>query len=184
MRLGSVRRSLSRLLRRRFNFKGVRSRLVVFVPHCVLNQNSRVAGAEVQPAAMEPLIAGLLQKNIWIIQMPCPELMLLGLNRAHLPIRDQLEKAESRAELRRLSLDVAGQIITYQGCGVEVLAILGKNGSPACGVERTWDRGIMPGTGVFVEEMRGVLEDHGLKVKMAGIEDNNPEAVLSKLEVL
>lgn len=182
--LGKVRRTFSRLLRRGLSFNDARSRRVVLLPHCALNQNSRAAGAAVQPAAMESLIASLLQKNIGIIQMPCPELMLLGLDRAHLPIGAELEKAESRAELSRLALDLVEQIIAYRRYGVEVLAILGKNGSPTCGVEKTWRRGVVPGTGVFIEEMRAVMRNHGLKVKMLGIEDNNPEAVLSKLEGL
>jgi hypothetical protein len=80
--LGKVRRTISRLLRRGMNFSDARGRRVVLVPHWALNQNSRVAGAAVRLAAMENLIAGLLQHNIGIIQMPCPELILLGLGRA------------------------------------------------------------------------------------------------------
>jgi predicted secreted protein len=181
---GKVRRTISRLLRRGVNFNDARGRRVVLLPHCALNQNSRVAGAAVRPAAMENLIAGLLQHNIGIIQMPCPEFILLGMDRAHLPISAELEKAASQAQLRRLALDLVEQITAYRRCGVEVLAILGKNGSPTCGVETTWRRGVVPGTGAFIEEMRALLRNHGLKVKIIGIEDDNPEAVLSKLEGL
>lgn len=181
---GKVRRTISQLLRRGMNFNDARGRRVVLLPHCALNQNSRVAGAAVRPAAMESLIAGLLQHNIGIIQMPCPELILLGLDRAHLPISAELEKAESQAQLRRLALDLVEQITAYRRCGVAVLAILGKNGSPTCGVETTWRRGVVPGTGAFIEEIRALLRNHGLKVKIIGIEDDNPEAVLSKLEGL
>jgi predicted secreted protein len=166
------------------NFNDARGRRVVLLPHCALNQNSRVAGAAVRPAAMENLIAGLLQHNIGIIQMPCPELVLLGLDRAHLPIGAEIEKAESQAQLRRLALDLVEQIIAYRRCGVAVLAILGKNGSPTCGVETTWRCGVVPGTGAFIEEIRALLRNHRLKVKIIGIEDDNPEAVLSKLEGL
>jgi predicted secreted protein len=179
-----MRRTISRLLKRGVNFNDARGRRVVLLPHCALNQNSRVAGAAVRPAAMEDLIAGLLQHNIGIVQMPCPELILLGLDRAHLPISAELEKAESQAQLRRLALDLIDQITAYRRCGVAVLAILGKNGSPTCGVEKTWRRGVVPGTGVFIEVMRAQLQNHGLKVKILGIEDDNPDAVLSKLEGL
>jgi predicted secreted protein len=182
--LGKARRIFSGLLRRRLNFGDERSRRVVLVPHCALNQNSRVAGAAVQPAAMEHLIAGLMRRNIGIIQIPCPELMLLGLDRAHMSIRTELEKVESRTKLRSLCSDLVEQILTYQSCGVEVLAIFGKNGSPTCGVEKTWHRCVVPGTGVFIEEMHGMLKAHGLKVKILGIEDQEPEAVLSKLEAM
>ncbi len=181
---GKVRRSITRLLRRGVDFNDARGRRVVLLPHCALNQNSRVAGAAVRSAAMDNLIAGLLQHNIGIIQMPCPELILLGLDRAHLAIGAELEKVELRAQLHRLALELVEQITAYRKCGVAVLAILGKNGSPTCGVETTWRRGVVPGTGAFIEEMRALLQNHGLKVKIVGIEDDNPEAVLSRLEGL
>jgi predicted secreted protein len=181
---GKVRRTVTRLLRRGMNFNDARSRRVVLLPHCALNQNSRVAGAAVRPAAMEKLIASLLQHNIGIIQMPCPEIILMGLDRAHLPVSVELEKTESQAQLRRLVLDLIDQITAYRRCGVAVLAILGKNGSPTCGVEKTWCRGVVPGMGVFIEEIRAQLRNHGLIVEILGIDDDNPEAVLSKLEGL
>jgi predicted secreted protein len=181
---GKARSTISRLSRRGVNFHDARGRRVVLVPHCALNQNSRVAGAAVRPAAMENLIAGLLQHNIGIIQMPCPELILLGLDRARLPIGAELEKPESQAQLHRMALDLIEQITAYRRCGVTVLAILGKNGSPTCGVETTWRGGVVPGTGAFIKEMRALLRNHWMKVKIIGIEDDNPEAVLSKLEGL
>ena len=162
-------------------FNDVRSKRIVLVPHCVLNQNARVAGAAVRPAAMEELISGLLRQNLGMLQMPCPELVLLGLDRAHLPIRSLLEKQVGRAHLQSMARDLVRQIEFYRKCGVAVLAILGKNGSPTCGVEKTWRGGVVPGMGVFTEELRKVLCESGLDIRILGIEDADPAAVLQDI---
>jgi predicted secreted protein len=162
-------------------FNDVRGKRIVLVPHCVLNQNARVAGAAVRPAAMEELIAGLLRQNLGILQMPCPELVLLGLDRAHVPIRSRLEDQAGRAHLQDMARDLVGQIESYRKCGVEVLAILGKNGSPTCGVETTWRGGVVPGMGVFTEELRSILCESGLDIRILGIEDADPAAVMQEI---
>jgi predicted secreted protein len=46
--------------------------------------------------------------------MPCPEFEVLGLDRAHLPIREELGKNSGRAQLRRMVQDVVCQIEAYQ----------------------------------------------------------------------
>ena len=73
------------------DFGDCRSMKVVLVPHCALNQNSRLARCAELPAGVEELVAGLLKRNIGIIQMPCPELMLIALDREHVQIRSALE---------------------------------------------------------------------------------------------
>ena len=180
---GKVRRTISRLLRRGVNFNDARGRRVVLLPHCALNQNSRVAGAAHRPAAMENLIAGLLQHNIGIIQMPCPELILLGLDRAHLPIS---------AESRRPSHGPIAPPGFRPGRANHCLPEIWRGSARYSGQKRvahvrrrtTWRRGVVSGTGAFIEGNARTAEKSRLKVKIIGIEDDNPEAVLSKLEGL
>jgi hypothetical protein len=74
-----MRELLKRMPRGR-DFHDVRGMEVILVPHCALNQNARVAGAAERTAAVMELIAGLLERGIGIIQMPCPELCILGLD--------------------------------------------------------------------------------------------------------
>jgi predicted secreted protein len=163
------------------NFHDERGGKVVFVPHCVLNQNARVAGAAVRPAALDDLVAALIGQSIGIVQMPCPEFEVLGLDRAHVPIREELEKNSGHAQLRRMVQDVVRQIEAYRKCGIAVLAILGKNGSPTCGVSTTWRAGVVPGAGAFIEELRVRLRERNLPLPILGIEDVNPTAVLKEL---
>jgi predicted secreted protein len=165
----------------RLDFRDNRSRRVVFVPHCALNQNARVAGAAVQPAAFHQLINGLIERGVGIIQMPCPELLLLGLDRSEVPIRTRLEDEANREQLRRMAAEIVSQAHQYRQCGVEVLAILGKDGSPTCGVDLTWDGGIMAGSGVFIQELLAELQRAGVQLKVTGIQDALPEGVLPVL---
>ena len=156
-----------------------RAMKVIFVPHCILNQNARVAGAAERPAAVNELITDLMKRDIGIIQMPCPELVILGLDRAHLAIRRELEKPEGRSELRKLVKELIQQVQQYRRCGVQVLGVLGKNGSPTCGVEETWYQGVTPGEGVFIEELKRGLLDTNVELRLSGCRDSDPEAALA-----
>ena len=64
-------------------FTDGRSKKVVFIAHCILNQNSISDGTAVFPAAFKEVIKILLDADIGIVQMPCPELCCLGLNRGN-----------------------------------------------------------------------------------------------------
>jgi len=161
------------------DFHDCRSMKVVWIPHCELNQNARVAGAAEVPAAVAGLIDGLVQRDIGIVQLPCPELVVLGLDREHFQIRSGLDSRPARRLLRRLAGQVAYQIEQYQQCGVRVLGILGKNGSPACGVEMTWKDEYGPGTGAFVEELQAEFAARGIDVPVRGLVDSDPDAALA-----
>jgi len=163
-------------------FEDARGGLVVFVPHCALNQNARVAGAAERKAGVDELIQGLLARGVGIVQMPCPELLLLGLDRSHLPIREALQKAACQTRLCALAHEIAYQIEQYRSCGIQVLGILGKNGSPTCGVEQTWEGGVVPGSGMFIEKLRQVLNARNLPVNISGYHDSGVEHALSLVD--
>jgi predicted secreted protein len=165
------------------DFHDVRGTKVILVPHCALNQNARVAGAAERTAAVTELITGLLERGIGIIQMPCPELQILGLDRAHIKIRSELEKVAGRSACRGLARDLVRQIVEYQACGVRILGILGKNGSPTCGVEQTWFAGVVPGTGVFIEELKAELRDQDLPINITGMRDDDAAGALATVDL-
>jgi predicted secreted protein len=178
-------RSLKRLaerLRRMPNLHDGRSRRVVLVPHCVLNQNSRVAGAAERPAAVVELVMGLLNRDVGILQMPCPELCAFGLDRGQILIERELRTPSGRALSRNLARELVKQVRQYIGCGIQVLGILGKNGSPSCGVEETWANGICPGQGAFTEELAAELNEQNIMLEMIGIRDNEPDKALAVID--
>ena len=81
-----------------------RSDKVVFLSHCMLNQNARIVRAADFPAMFEPLIDYLQKKQVGLIQMPCPELYCLGLGRR--AVRTGLESPAGRRRLERLIDDL------------------------------------------------------------------------------
>ncbi len=155
-----------------------RSRKVILIPHCALNQNARVAGAAERPAAVVELITGLLEREIGIVQMPCPELCAFGMDRAHVTVELELRSPAGRELCRRLAQEQVETIKAYRAGGIRVLGILGKNGSPSCGVEETWDDGLCPGSGAFTEALAEALRDQGIQIGMTGIRDSEPDKAL------
>lgn len=62
-------------------FTDSRSRRVIFLSHCLLNQNSISDGTADFPSQFDEVIELLMKNRIGIIQLPCPELLCLGLDR-------------------------------------------------------------------------------------------------------
>ena len=50
-----------------------RSGQVVFVSHCMLNQNVRYRVGATRPGAVDEVVARLQRAGVGIVQMPCPE---------------------------------------------------------------------------------------------------------------
>ena len=156
---------------------------MVFVPHCALNQNSRVDGTAERRAAVHELIQGLLDRGIGIVQLPCPELLLIGLDRADSPIREILLGTQPQSRLCEMACEVANQIQQYHSCGIKVLGILGKNGSPTCGVEQTYENGqIRSGNGLFIEKLHQILETRNMPTNIIGYIDSAPMESLKTID--
>ena len=105
-----------------------RSGRVIFLSHCILNQNARIVHEGDFPAMFEPLIDYLKEKQVGLIQMPCIELYVLGLGRFDVRVG-----MESPAGMKRLNRLIDDQIFTmreYLFQGFEIVGILGKQGSP------------------------------------------------------
>ena len=64
-------------------FTDKRSKKVIFVAHCVLNQNAISDGTALYPSAHTDIIQKLLKSQVGIVQLPCPELLCLGLDRGN-----------------------------------------------------------------------------------------------------
>ena len=134
-------------------FTDGRSKKVVFIAHCILNQNSISDGTAVFPAAFKEVIKKFLDADIGIVQMPCPELCCLGLNRgndngADVPvvientrIRKEMQKGETH-KLLMVQVDyVMKQITEYNGdqedvrvlCEAEtdLISFSGQEGEPS-----------------------------------------------------
>jgi predicted secreted protein len=132
-----------------------RSGRVVFLSHCLLNQNVRYLGGAGRSGGVEEIVEGYLGRGIGICQLPCPEQRAWGglLKRRMLVAYGSagtLRAPVARLMLRpfifytrrvyaRLARAIARDVLDYRRCGVEVAGLVGIGGSPSCGVHTTLD---------------------------------------------
>ena len=118
--------------------KDKRGSRIIFLSHCILNQNAKVRGIAEYPGAIVPLVELLLEQDIGMYQMPCPEMVCLALPRTREPavsIRDVLDTPEGRSRCEELSVSVVDTIDEYRRNSYTVVAVLGGDvGSPGCAV--------------------------------------------------
>jgi len=165
------------------SFEDGRSRKVIFVAHCVLNQNARCAGCNSFPASIPQIPQYLLENNIGIAQYTCPELASLGLGRLG-NIYDQLSTAGNRRFLQGLAQDIIYQTNQYRKHGFKVLAVLGIDSSPCCGVNSHAYNGNQPGKGALMEELSAALAESGVDLPLIGIDDRDPGQALEQVKAL
>ena len=178
-------------------FQEGRSQKVAFLAHCLLNQNAISDGTAVRPAGFPEMVSSLLEHGVGIVQLPCPELLCLGLDRgdpqgAERPvaventrIRRAMAQAEPSRRLTQLVEDTMAQLLEYRRYGFQVVGILGANRSPCCGVDTTsQDDQEVPGMGVFLEALSRRLEEVGWQIPMVGFRgtDDAVETVQRLLE--
>jgi len=132
-----------------------RSRRVVLVSHCLLNENTRYAGGATRPGAVAELVEELVDAGYGIHQLPCPERLAWGgvLKRHSLrlyhskggplyPMRGVLLYAFicwTKVVYRYLARHVARDVVDYQRAGIAVGGFIGIGASPSCGVITTVD---------------------------------------------
>ncbi len=133
-----------------------RSRRVMFVAHCVLNENARYQGGAFTPGCIEAIVQQLVRHGVGIVQMKCPEqlawggvrrvLMWLpmgwGRNRLYRLIQRPFVSSfilYTRWAWRRIARQTVREIADWRRSGHEVLGIIGVRGSPSCGVHDTLD---------------------------------------------
>jgi predicted secreted protein len=127
-----------------------RSGRVVFLAHCLLNDNTRYLGGARYGGAVREIVEPCLARGIGIVQLPCPEQHAWGgvLKRRLLfffgsagTLRHRLLGAllpamlwYTRRVYRRLARETAEQIRDYTDAGITVLGVVGVDASPSCGV--------------------------------------------------
>ena len=178
-------------------FNDQRSKKILLVAHCVLNQNAKIDRCGRYPGAILEASQALISSGVGIVQMPCPELMALGLDRqVERENNASIESEDERvAQLMRqkvnlshchdIAADLIYQIQQYQKNGFTVLGILGMNGSPTCGVETRW--GNMreeEGAGVLIEALREQLDSVQISLPTRGIKAQEPEAAVEIVKEL
>ncbi len=178
-------------------FDDARSKRVVVLAHCLLNQNAISDGTADLPSQFDEIIELLMRRRIGFIQLPCPELLCLGLDRGdqrggerplleeNTRIRGLMGEAIHVHVLRERANELVKQIRQYQSHGFEVLGVIGVDRSPSCGVATTSLSGSeQPGKGAFFEILAAALEDSGIPMPMIGTKTSEPQASLEKVRQL
>ena len=178
-------------------FTDARSKSVLFVAHCILNQNSISDGTATYPASVKEIVELADASQVGIVQMPCPELLCLGLDRGNADgsaspvveentrIRKVMSRGPAAAKLKPLVRQLVFQIVEYRKYGFDVRGIVGINRSPSCGVETTSDNNQeVEGEGVFIAALRHELERNGITIAMVGIKAHEPEKAVAAVRTL
>ena len=164
-----------------------RSMRIVVVINCVLNQNARAPGAAVFPGMNTKVIDILRKHKVGVLQMPCPEMICLGLLRSRpegTSIWDIIDTQDGRKCCRRLSVFVADQIEEFLNNGFKVLAILGGDvDSPGCAVHTSDEKGyeLVEGSGVFMRELYSELKRRGIRIPFRGIRDSDQNRLMEDI---
>ncbi len=103
------------------------------VSHCILNQNAVVNGWERARGAY-PIAGYIMEKGIGIIQLPCPELLCMGLDRASMSYEDYDRIKGYREKCITFLEPVIQQLKIYKDNNYTYLGVIGINESPNCSV--------------------------------------------------
>jgi len=136
-----------------------RSKRLVLLSHCILNQNAIVEPLARAPGALGGIVRTWLEAGVGLLQLPCPELLDRGPTRAQAE-RASYDTAAHRALCRRILEPVRAQVQAYRQAGYEIVGLIGIGNSPSCGVQTTHEGGaVVPGRGVFMEELLAMLPE-------------------------
>lgn len=152
-----------------------REKRIILVSHCVINQNSVV-----QPLARAKgpfaFINTLIENNIGIYQLPCPEFKFLGLKRKP-QSKEEYECLEYRTLCKNLTSYVMSDIKEYINNDYKILGIIGINESPTCSITNT--------RGIFMEELFKEFEDNNINIPYIEVpaEYENTEISINKMNL-
>ncbi len=158
-----------------------RSGKIVVVSHCLLNVHSLEDGLAEYRGCEEELISALIEEGVGIFQLPCPEMTISHISRLPLP-KDSYDNPRIREKYRELAREVASTLSQFASKGYKIVAVVGAEASPTCGISVVgrWKdpekRGRFPedvefveGMGVFMEELKRELEERDIQTNWIGL---------------
>ncbi len=169
----------------------LRSRKIILISHCLMNVNSKVEGLATYESALEELLVSLVKKGYGIYQLPCPELRLYGMKRWGQTV-SQYNNIFYEKHCTDLACEVVREIREYKRCSYSVDKVIGLDGSPSCGVSKTFigewggldhsgEAGIGPGEGVFFRCLREQCDKSGLTLRFIGLDESDPSTSVKDL---
>lgn len=169
-------------------FQDKRGKKIVLVAHCFLNQNSKIDECAHYPGVILEATKALIDTEVGIIQMPCPEIFYLGLDREvdlrtsrtveseDTRVAKRMQEEKSKALCKSMVDSIVYQVEEYIKHGFCIVGLIGMNGSPTCGINTTWyDGQELEGKGIFIEILEKALKDKDIFINMVGITARDPK---------
>jgi len=168
--------------------KDIRSQRVAFVPFCLVCQAFQAEGiVRNHPAIVKPILQVLMENDINIIQMPCPESLFGGLEHG-LGRRPQSHRKYDTPEFREFCGSLAdGVLHTVKALlnkGLQVVAILGIEYSPSCAVNYQFEGRTVHRQGIFIRLLGERLQAEGTNIPFVGINRRGVRPAEQKLKEL
>lgn len=145
----------------------LRNKKIILTAHCVLNQNSVIKDWERSTSSFKTIIDLIIKEDISIIQLPCPELKHLGLNRPPLSKKDY-DNSEYRQLCTQLAESIIEEILVYKEENYKIIGLIGIEESPTCDTNGQ--------KGVFMEELFKQLSLNDLKLRTFDIPEKYSES--------
>lgn len=132
----------------------LRSKSLVILCHCVINQNSVVMPLARAKGSFQ-FVKQLIDEGLGIIQLPCPEFKYLGITRRPME-KEEYDTKEYRRLCRDLAIPTVKDIEEYLKEGYSIKGIVGIEESPTCSISGK--------RGIFMEELINELEIRNIQL--------------------
>lgn len=137
-----------------------RSKKVVFMSHCILNQNTVVCPLARAKGAYREIIEKIMDEGIGIHQLPCPEYRYLGLKREPMS-KEQYDTKEFRTLCKDIAKDMINIMKEYLENDYEIMGLIGINQSPSCSI-----RGKQ---GILMEEILELVKNENIPLSLIDV---------------
>lgn len=157
-------------------FKDKRRGKLVVVSHCILDQNARVSGLARYSAIIDEVVEVLRKYDVGFLQMPCPELIYAGAKRPR-KTKEEYDTTRYRKYCKQIAVSTAEQLEELVKANIRVVAVLGIEGSPSCGIGDSPEE-----TGILMEELLLKIKQMGRNIPIHAINTSKLATDLRWLE--
>ncbi len=145
-----------------------RSKKILLVSHCILNQNTVIENEARAKGASMSAVEWAMKEGFGFLQLPCPEFTFLGLCRPSMTY-EQYNTPEYRKHCKEILEPVLTQAKEYVKNGYEIAGILGIQSSPSCD----------PSRGIFMEELNALFAENEINLKTLWYLPNNSNPIFN-----
>lgn len=177
-----------------------RSKKILLLSHCILNVNAKVYKIAKYEGCLEELLIPLIKQGYGFIQLPCPELLSCGVKRWG-QVKEQYDTSSFRKHFKSILEPIIDQLLDYKNSGYKIVACIGVDGSPNCGINITcqgekWigeidelfckeevinSLKVVNEKGVFMEVFEELLNQHSFDLPFYAVNEANPSASLQNI---